>query len=107
MSVRLAVLALLLLAHGAAWAGGPSPGVRRRCLGQCGNGVACVNQAATISSGCDFSQDDFGDEICPCTDAACTVTASGVFTGELTVSINEDCPEGVAGAHVTMHLAGR
>src|SRR5262245_6585849 len=107
MYEKLAFIVMMLIGAVNGWAGGPSPGVRLRCLGQCGNGEACVNQAATISAGCFGTDDELGFGTCGCVDAQCTMAATGVFTGELTVSINEDCPAGLPGARVTMHLTGQ
>ncbi len=105
---KLAVLVVLLLAETASLAGGPVPGARRRVLGQCGNGQPCVISAGAVGFACPFDDADMvGSGLCLCSDAQCTVTASGVFTGELKVSINEDCPGGVPGAHVAMHLLGQ
>lgn len=99
---------ILLLGGGLALAGGPDPGVRRRALGECGNGEPCIAEAANAASDCSFADPDgLGDGFCGCTDTQCTVAAAGVFTGELSISINEDCPDGTPGARVTMRLAGR
>src|SRR5262249_45047570 len=91
-----------------ALAGAPQSGARRRVLGQCGNGQACIGEASDVFGDCNFNTGDpVGENVCECTDDQCTVTSIGAFTGELTIGINEDCTGGAAGAHIAMRLVGQ
>jgi cysteine-rich repeat protein len=105
----LLAFAVLDLAIRCAHAGGPDPGARRRVLGQCGNGQACVGEAGDVFGSCDDLEDVTGlagDNDCECTDGECSIASTGAFTGELSITINENCPGGAPGGRVTMRLAG-
>lgn len=97
-------LALVCAVATAALAGGPEPGARQRVLGTCGNGQACIADGSDVFNSCD--EGDVDDNTCNCTDEKCAVVATAAFTGELTITVNEQpCPGD--GARITMSLVGQ
>src|SRR5262245_18540869 len=86
-----AAASLVAFAASLAVAGGPLPGARVSVLGRCPDGSACIDNLDGEDLGCAVEE--------------CRIAATGVFTGRVSVSIDETpCPGD--GAHVTIAFDG-